>query len=431
MPVTRPVRRVDIPQAVYRGIGTPGGQRLDYTALGHRVRYRVWHGGRGSGKSNNVGKLLVGEARSRKTRILCARQYQNSIEDSVHRELVEAIEDLGVQHEFEITKRSIRHKLTGTDFLFKGFQRSIGEIKSMKGVGICWVEEAQGVGKDVWDILDPTIREPNSEIWITFNPDLEDDATYQMFVVNPSPDAVVCQVNWRDNPWFPPVLERLRQLCLARDPDAYDWIWEGRCRKISDAVVFKNRVFVEDFDEPHDIRPLYGLDFGFANDPTAGVRMYIHDECLFITHEAGGIGVEIDDTKSLLCGTLYRDQGLPGIEDWPVKADGARPETISYLSRQGLNISAAEKWPGSVEDGISHMKAFKRIVIHPRCKEAATEFRLYSWKVDKKQLDENGRPAILPVLNDFFNHYIDAIRYGLDGYIQARGGHGVWAKLVS
>src|SRR6185369_15326535 len=130
--------------------------------------------------------------------------------------------------------------------------------------------------------------------------------------------------------------------------------------------------------------------------------------CLYITHEAGGIGVEIDDTKKLLIGELFIGQGLPGVEDWPVKADGSRPETISYLFRQGLNISAAEKWPGSVEDGVAHMKGFRRIVIHPRCKMTAQEFRLYSYKVDKRQLDANGQPSILPEIKDAWNHYIDA-----------------------
>ena len=115
---------------------------------------------------------------------------------------------------------------------------------------------------------------------------------------------------------------------------------------------------------------------------------------------------------------------MPGARDWPIKADGARPETISYLHRQGFTISAAEKWPGSVEDGIAHLKGFKRIVLHERCKHMDEERRLYRYKVDPKT------QQVLPVVIDKHNHGWDAIRYSLDGYIQRRGAAGVWARLA-
>jgi phage terminase large subunit len=420
--------RVEIPAKIMRVFANPDGSW-------RRSFKKSLRGGRGSAKSESVARILIAKARSRRGRALCTRQYQNSIEDSVHRTLVEAANSMGVLNEFEVQKRSIVHVRTGYDFVFKGIQRSIGEIKSMKGITDCWVEEAEGVPLESWQILEPTLREEDAELIATWNPDQEMSATYQRFVAHPDRDTISIEVNWRDNPFFPAILNRQRLVCLETDQDAYDWIWEGKCRKITEAIIFRNRMVIEGFDEPAGIRPLYGLDFGFANDPTAGVRFYVHDDCLFITHEAGGIGIEIDQTKDLLTGKLLMDglgnmQGLPGVEDWPIKADGSRPETISYLHRQGLNISAAEKWPGSVEDGVAHMKGFRRIVVHPRCRQVAQEFRLYSYKVDKKQLDANGNPSILPEIVDKWNHYIDAIRYGLDGYIQSRGEGGVWARLA-
>lgn len=382
------------------------------------------HGGRGSGKSHNVGRLLIGEAASEKHRILCTRQFQSSIADSVHKLLCEQIDTMGLAHRFKITDKSITVPSTGSEFIFKGLQRNIGEVKSTEGITRCWVEEAEPVPKDSWRILRPTIRAPGSEIWITFNPDAADSATYRDFVVSPPDDCITERVNWTDNPWFPAELNAERLSDLKNDADAYEWIWGGNCRQVTDAIIFRRRVLFQDFDEPADVRPFYGLDFGYADDPVAFIRSYIEDETLYITHEAFGLHVELDDIPDL----IFRR--VPGSEDWPIKADAAQPAMISYLARRGFNVTGADKWPGSVEDGIAHLKAFKHIVVHPRCKAISRELRLYSYKVDPKQLDERGQPMVLPIIVDKHNHGIDALRYSLDGYIQARGGMGVWARLA-
>ncbi|WCM21372.1 PBSX family phage terminase large subunit [Paraburkholderia bryophila] len=380
------------------------------------ARYKVFYGGRGGAKSWIIARVLIRLAAQNKLRILCARQFQTSIADSVHRLLCDQIEAMGLSNQFDITDKSIV-SLTGSEFLFKGLEKSIREIKSTEGIDICWVEEAQAVTKDNWEILIPTIRKEGSEIWVSFNPDEEDASTYQRFVVHPPPDAFVVKVGWEDNPWFPSTLEKERQHMLAVDPEAYEHVWGGSPRKISEAIIFNKRVTFETFETPEGVRFHYGADWGFAADPTALVRSFIQDECLFIDQEAFGYGVEIDETPALF-------RSVPNCELWPIKADGARPETISYMRRHGFNISAAEKWPGSVEDGVAHLKGFKRIVVHERCKHIAQEFRLYSYKVDKQSGD------ILPIIVDKHNHGIDALRYSLDGYIQRRGAMGVWAKLA-
>lgn len=423
--------RAEIPQAVAEVFLTPSG--------GFRAsRGKILHGGRGSAKSWSIARLLVIRAYSSRVRILCTREFQSSIKDSVHRLLSDQIYLLGLQHEFDIQRDSIKCRRTGSEFLFKGLRHSIQEIKSTEGIDICWVEEAQSCSLESWQILRPTIRKDGSEIWVSFNPDQDTDPTFGL-VKRPPPDWIVRQVNWQDNPFFGGTLEAERAACFAQDPEAYDWIWEGHCRKITDAVIFRNRVSFEAFEEPPNVQPLQGLDFGFANDPNAFVRCFIQDECLYVTHEAFGYQVEIDDLPKMVAGkdgaeaaeleswSRSDDDKWPGVPDakrWPIKADGARPETISYLSRRGFNVRAAEKWPGSVEDGVAHLKGFKRIVVHERCKHLAQEFRLYSYKTDRVTGET------LPVIADKWNHGIDALRYALDGYIMSRGGLGVWAKLA-
>lgn len=407
--------RVEIPAKVL-------GVFFDEQGIWRPSRFKVLYGGRGGGKSEGVARILIGLARASKTRILCARMYQNSIGDSVHRTIAEAITDMGLEHEFDIQKSTIIHRRTRSDFIFKGIQRDISGIKSLKGVKYCWVEEAETVPLYEWQVLEPTLRVDGSEIIITYNPDLEGAATHQMFTVNPIEDTIGVEINWRDNPFFPPALDQSRRRAKrAADAGddiaqaAYDWIWEGKCRRITDAVVFRNRVVVEPFDEPANVRPFYGADWGFADDPTVMIRSYEHGGSLYITHECFGWHVEMDDIPDKIF------DEIPGSKQWPIKGDAAQPMIISYLKRQKYNISAAEKWSGSVEDGIAYIQAFKRIVVHPRCTNIAQEFRLYSWKTDPRQLDENGNPVVLPVLVDKFNHGIDALRYSLDGYIRNKG----------
>lgn len=395
-------------------------------------RYKVLHGGRGGAKSESLARMVVAVMRAaRGNNVLCTRRFQNSISDSVHRTISDAIEEAGLAHEFDIQRQTIIHRRTGNFCLFKGTARSMGEIKSLKGIKYCWIEEAESMPADDWQVLDKTIRVEGSELWISFNPDGEDAPTYQQFVAKPRKDSIVCRVNYYDNPFFPDVLRRLmeadKEAADAGDPGAqaiFDWVWLGETRRLTHAVVFHSRVTVEDFDEPGDVRPFYGADWGFADDPSCLIRSYIDEatNTLYITHEAFAWRRELDDLPALF-------DEVPGSRIWPIKGDCSRPETISYVARQGFNLTGAEKWPGSVEDGIAHLKAFKRIVVHPRCINIAREFRLYSYKVDPRQLDAEGKPVILPVLVDRHNHGIDALRYAFDGYIQSRGTDRIWERL--
>jgi phage terminase large subunit len=391
-------------------------------------RYKVFYGGRGGAKSVSFAAALVSIAYSEKKLILCAREFQNSIADSVHRTIVLQIERLGLTDWFDIQKSTIISKRTGSQFLFKGLRHGIAEIKSTQGVDICWVEEGQAVSAESWLTLDPTIREAGSEIWVSFNPDQEDDATYKLFITNPPSNASIVKVDYLDNPWFPEVLELQRKAMLLNDPAAYDWVWGGLTRKNAHSTIFNNKYKVETFDEPpYGTQFFHGADWGFAEDPTVLIRSWIrpcadgHGDDLMIDREAYGYHVEIDDIPALF-DTIADEDYSPRM--WPIFGDNSRPETISYIARQGFDITPADKWQGSVEDGITHLRGFRNIIIHERCKNLAQEARLYSYKVDKN----NGK--ILPIIVDAWNHGWDSVRYSLNGYIQARGNIGVWAKLA-
>lgn len=401
-----------------RKITTPDGRVV-------QARYKVAYGGRGGAKSWGFARAAIVRAMQGKVRILCARELQSSMKDSVHKLLADQIDLMGLSPWFTVLKDSIRCKLTGSEFLFKGLRLNPQEIKSTEGIDICWVEEAHAVSAESWLVLDPTIRKPGSEIWISFNPADEQDPTYQQFVLTHRENAIVRKIGFEDNPWFPSVLDVQRLHMLENDPNAYEWVWGGTPRKIAESVIFNKRVVFDGFETPEDARFYFGADWGFANDPTALIRCFIEDlpdgqQDLFIDYEAFGEHVELDELPAMFRGGKTPDGahdflGVPGADLWPIKADGARPETISMMAKQGFHIVAAEKWPGSVEDGIAHLKAFRRIIIHPRCKRMSQEARLYSYKVDKKTGD------ILPVVVDAHNHGWDALRYALDGIIIQRG----------
>lgn len=385
-------------------------------ALHEPWRYKVWHGGRGGAKSWQLARLLIVKAYDAKRLILCVREFQASIADSVHRLLNNQIQLLGLANYFVITDTSIRCSRTGSEFIFKGLLRSINEIKSLEGVDICWFEEAQRGSALSWEILIPTIRKEGSEIWATFNTDEETDPTYQKFIVNPLPNAKVIKVNYDSNPWFPETLRLEMEYCRATDMDAYRHIWLGECRKRSAAEVFGGKWAVSTFDAPANAIFYYGADWGFAHDPTVLIRCFESEDCLYVDYEAWGIGVDISDTPALF-------ERVPGAKAWPIKADAARPETISAMRRYGFNISAAPKWPGSIADGIAHLRSYRKIIIHERCVHLIDEAKLYKYKINPLTGE------VLPGLVDAHNDGWDALRYGLSSRIRGGGGGPIALKI--
>jgi len=398
-------------------------------------RYKTAYGGRGSAKTRTIASILVERARCAFERILCCREIMKSIQDSSWQEIVDEINRRSLEDEFSITDKKITHKETGSSFGFEGLYRNQTKIKGYAGATIAWVEEAENVSLRSWDYLVNTIRAKDSEIWTSFNPAKPEDPTYTERVepyipslvsgvyvdwdANPFERVTVVNINWRDNPWFPDELDGERRKLMERDYDRYLWVYEGEFYDRKEAQVFSGKWEVKEFEPHHKLwnGPYNGLDFGFSQDPTAGVRVWIHDECLWIEREAVKQHLELDDTAEFLM------DRLPEIEKQSVRADNARPESISYLSRKGLpRIVGCDKGKGSVEDGISFIKSFKRIYIHPRCDNAIYEARNYQYKTDRIT-DE-----VLDVILDKDNHCWDAIRYALEPAMKNENVN--WAGLL-
>lgn len=397
------------------------------------IRYRSSWGGRGSAKTRSFALMtairgyMYAEA-GVSGLILGAREYMNSLSDSSMEEIKQAIRSVPFLNQYyEMGENYIRTKNRRVSYGFAGLRHNLDSIKSKARILLCWVDEAETVSEMAWRKLLPTVREDGSEVWITWNPERRDSATSQRFRHEEIFDdltgeliGVGVEMNYSDNPWFPEVLEiERRQDQKNLDDATYRWIWEGDYLELSEAQIFRSKYKVEAFDDElwkSAERLFFGADFGFANDPNTLIRSFILENTLYIEYEAFGVGVDLDEMAQFY-------ESVPGARDWPIKGDCSRPETISYLRRQGFNIEAAEKWPGSVEDGIAHIKGFEEVIIHPRCKKTLEEFRNYSYKKDRLT-DE-----VLPIIVDKWNHGIDALRYSLDGYIMARGGTGVWSRL--
>lgn len=376
--------------------------------LQDHYRYKVLYGGRGSAKSYSIADVLLIRGYISKRRILCGREFQNSISESVHQLLKERAHELKLDTFYNFTNTSIAGK-NGTEFFFKGVRHNIQSIKSMQGVTDLWLEEAQTVSQISWETLIPTIRTPGSEIFVSFNPDSETDPTYQKFLgkEGPPPSTYIRKVNWNDNPWFPDVLKAEKDHMYATNPDLAEHIWGGACRSHSDAQVFKGKYKIDLFE----IRdswdgPYFGSDWGFSTDPLTLVKIYIDwdEKILYIRKDFHKKHIELDDIPAAF-------DTISESRETKIRADNSRPETISYIEKKGFIIEGAKKWTGSVEDGIEFIKSFNKVVIHPEAKATAREFKNYSYKVDRLTGD------VTTDIIDDWNHCVDAIRYGLEPLI--------------
>ncbi len=386
-------------------VQTPKAFGFLYTPTLGGVRYRVAFGGRGSAKSWQFARALLVHGLSQPLRILCAREYQASIRDSVHRVLADQVTRLGLDNFYTIQESAILGA-NGTEFLFKGLRRDIAQIKSTEGIDICWVEEAEAVSDTSWRTLIPTIRKDSSEIWVTFNPAMESDSTYQRYIVKTPERAIVRKVSYKDNPWFPAVLKQEAEALLRADPEAYEHVWGGKPWARSDAQVLAGKWRVMEFTPDKSWQgPYFGADWGFSHDPSVLIKCYTHDNRLYLDSEAGGVQLDSDALARAF-------DSVPDARAFVIRADSARPETIAEMRKRGFKTEAAPKWSGSVQDGIQHLRSYTDIVIHPRCKRAIEEARLWRYKTDART-DE-----VLPHLVSGNDHVWDAVRYALSPLIK-------------
>lgn len=401
---------IQIPAKIARNFANP------------KARFHVLKGGRGSAKTRGAAAWCAARAiqhaqAGRRGVILCGREHLNSLEESSLPELKETI----ISHPwmvplFDMGEKYIRTRDGRVSFAFSGLRHNLDSLKSKARILDAWIEEAENVSEVAWQKLIPTIREAGSKLVITYNPESPDSATHRRFVATPQDDIAVSHVNWRDNPWFPDVLDVERRRDLANNPETYAHVWEGDFLTMTDAQVFANKWRVEEFEpkprEAHWTGPFFGGDFGFSQDPTAAVEVWINaaQQEVCIRREAVRKALELDDTAAFVAGAI------PGFEREVSRWDNSRPESISHLSRHGLpRAQAAKKWQGSVEDGIKFLRSFRSIVIHPDCDNMQREARLYSYKVN-----ENG--DVTTKVLDAHNHGWDAVRYALQP--QIGGGSG-------
>ncbi len=339
-------------------------------------------------------------------RVVCLREVQNTIADSVKHLVETKIADFGLGDMFRSTEREIVGP-NDSLMIFRGLQNhTAASIKSLEGFGRAFVEEAQTLSQKSLSLLTPTIREPGSELMFAWNPISPKDPVDRLFNENSDdPNFVHVKTTFRDNPWFTADLRADMERDKRRDPDKYAHVWLGEYQAKSEARVFRNWT-VKAFETPQNARFYLGADWGFAIDPTVLVRCWIKDRTLYVDYEAWQVGCEIDRTPALF-------DKVPGSRRWPIKADSANPQSISYMFRHGFqNITASVKGPGSVEEGVEFLKAYD-IIVHPRCEHVIDELSTYSYEIDKKTEE------VLPRLADEKNHTIDSLRYAVEGVRRA------------
>ena len=376
------------------------------------ARYKVLYGGRGGAKSWGVARALLIIGAKQPTRILCAREFQTSIKDSVHKLLSDQIFALGLQDFYEITQTAIRG-MNGTEFSFAGLKNNVANIKSFEGVDIAWVEEAQTTSKMSWNVLIPTIRKENSEIWITFNPELESDETYKRFVINPPENSLVQRVNWSDNPWFPETLRLEKDALYARDREAYNTIWEGVCRQTVDGAIFAKEMQQAEFEGritrvPYDpIKPVLAVfDIGWADATAVWFIQFIGMETRLIRYyETTQTTMSEILAKMQTFGYVYETLYLP--HDAQNKTLAANGRSIEEIVRAaGFNVRIIDRTP--ITDSINAARTIfpKCYFDRENCHEGLQCLRHYRYDVNPDTGTFSQKP-----LHDNYSHGADAFRY--------------------
>jgi phage terminase large subunit len=377
-----------------------------------KSRYKVLFGGRGGAKSWGIARALLIKGAKDPIRILCAREFQTSIKDSVHKLLCDQIESLGLLSFYEITQTSIRGK-NGTEFAFVGLKNNVANIKSYEGVDICWVEEAQTTSRLSWNVLIPTIRKEGSEIWISFNPELETDETYQRFVANPPADCITMKVNWYDNPWFPDTLRLEKDALKARDEEAYNQVWEGLCRQTVDGAIFAKEMQQAEKDGricrvPYDAtKPVHAVfDLGWSDSTAIWFLQYVGMETRLIRY--------IEDSQKTISYYLATMQTYGYVYDKIWLPHDAENKTLAAAGRSIDDIVRAAGYKTEIMPRVPILDSINAArTIFPNCyfdREHTADglacLRHYRYEVDP----ETGQFSRNP-LHDHYSHGADAFRY--------------------
>ena len=381
------------------------------TCLFNPARYKVLYGGRGGAKSWGVARALLILAAQKPLRILCAREFQTSLKDSVHKLLCDQVVALGMTQFYDITQATIRGK-NGSEFNFVGLKNNVANVKSYEGVDVCWCEEAQSISRLSWNTLIPTIRKEKSEIWITFNPELETDETYQRFVVNPPEGAIVQKINWSDNPWFPETLRIEKDALKSRDISAYNVVWEGLCRQTVDGAIFAREMQMAELEGritrvPYDAsKPVHAIfDLGWSDATAIWFLQFVGMETRLIRYIEGSQMTMTEYlAKMQTYGYVYDTLWLP--HDAENKTLAANGRTIEDIVRNaGFKTRIIPRT--NVADSINAARTMFRTCYFDRenCFEGLQCLRHYRYEVDPETGNFSKQP-----LHDHYSHGADAFR---------------------
>lgn len=375
------------------------------------ARYKVFYGGRGKGVSWGFARALLIMGLQRPLRVLCARELQKSIKDSVHKLLCDQIRLLHLDSYYEITQTEIRGP-GGTLFIFAGIRHNVDAIRSMEGIDICWLEEAHRMTANSWEVIVPTVRKSNSEIWVSFNPELETDETYQRFVINPPKHvtAIIRKMSWRDNPWFPAELQSEMLDLKARDEDKYLHVWEGHCKQTLEGAVYAKELREATAEGritevPYDrIRPVdVFADLGRADLTSLLFGQQIGFEQHFIDfYENRGEAIDhylrVIERRNYTYGTIW----LP--HDAKAKTLGTKKSIYEIFKEHHDNVKIVPKL--SIEDGINAARMMFPTCYfdQKRCADFIDRMRHYAFSV------VNGAYSPVP-LHDDNSNAADAFRY--------------------
>ena len=374
-------------------------------------RYKVCYGGRGGAKSWGIARALLILGAKSQLRILCAREFQTSIKDSVHKLLCDQIDSMGLTGFYEITDKSIRGK-NGTEFFFVGLRNNVTNVKSIEGVDICWVEEAQTVSKTSWNVLIPTIRKEKSELWVSFNPELDTDETYQRFVLHSPENCKVVKINWSDNPWFPETLRIEKDALRDRDIEAYNTVWEGLCRQTVDGAIFAREIQMAELEEritrvPYDAtKPVHAVfDLGWSDATAIWFVQFIGMETRIIRY--------IEDSQKTISDYLAKMQTYGYVYDTLWLPHDAENKTLAAAGRSidqivrsaGYKTKIIPRTP--IVDSINAARTLFRNCWFDRdnCYDGLQCLRHYKYDVDPETKQFSKNP-----LHDQYSHGADAFR---------------------
>ena len=360
------------------------------------------YGGRFSLKSHSVARVLLIRARQKKTRVACFREFQSSIAESSHQLLADLIKKYGL-NDFQVTDNSIVNTINGSDFLFKGLYHNEQSIKSIEGINIAWVEEAQTISKNSLEVLTPTVREENSQIIYTYNRLLENDPIHQRLVVEGRPNTLIINVNYDIAIKYQMLPETIR-LEIEDDEKKrlalFKHKWLGLPNNVEGRIYSDWNVIDE---IPHEAKLWRrGLDFGYTTDPTVLEDIYEYN---------GGYIIDEKIYQKGLSNKAIADRLNNEPEQCLVIADSAEPKSIDEISSYGVSIVGAQKGPGSVMQGIQFVQN-QKISITRRSTKTIIAYQNYTWAIDKRTT------AHLPVPDDTVHEWsnsMDAIRYGFNG----------------